>query len=487
MRRVDVTDIPELAALDRFLQWDLATVNPWGVPSVAAAGSRLLLERGEIWTSTTVGFQAKVRNIRVNPRVALLRHCLGEPAVLLRGEAEVVEGDGTDNLVALFRLMGDRDGARPRFYESATNPGWRRLYQEYWRRILIRVRIVEIGIFNPHGLSQYRIADWAAPNASRARRGPSPPPGADSGLGPLDPRGRHMIQDGVPVIMAVAEGPMSAPLIVPVRARQDGRGRIFVHEQPALPGRAFQRASLVVRVLDDTYELARMVAWIGDLAAGIGWREFRPRSAYGFAKPPGWIPDMAAGLAANLAARRQPASRRVSPPELLPAATEAGLRRSAPLHLPDGTWRALEDLFSSCNAIIPWYATQAILTRDRHLRADLNYLANRADLERDWAQSLLIRGGRRVSAPTLARGVVAMAPRASDPRTEALRRDRLLERTRQILRRELPEPLRPAVLTRLRSGPSTAAPISRDLAILEVARSAMGSAAAALDRLVSRG
>jgi hypothetical protein len=94
-----------LAQLDRFLQWDLVTVTPWGAPSISPVGARVVPDEATIWTSTTVGYAAKLRNIRAQPRVALLRAHPDEPPMLLRGEARIVGGDGTANLAQLFRLM----------------------------------------------------------------------------------------------------------------------------------------------------------------------------------------------------------------------------------------------------------------------------------------------------------------------------------------------------------------------------------------------
>ena len=38
--------LSRLEGLDRFLQWDLVTLNPWGTPVWAAVGARLLPDRG---------------------------------------------------------------------------------------------------------------------------------------------------------------------------------------------------------------------------------------------------------------------------------------------------------------------------------------------------------------------------------------------------------------------------------------------------------
>ncbi|MGC1194510.1 MAG: pyridoxamine 5'-phosphate oxidase family protein, partial [Candidatus Dormiibacterota bacterium] len=139
------------SGLDRFLQWDLVTVTPWGAPSISPVGARLVPEEATVWTSTTVGYAAKLRNIRAHPRVALMRANAEEPPVLVRGEARVVGGDGTLNLAQLFRLMGGAGGVRRFFATSATDPFWSRLYSSYWHRFLIAVRIVEISTMGPNG------------------------------------------------------------------------------------------------------------------------------------------------------------------------------------------------------------------------------------------------------------------------------------------------------------------------------------------------
>lgn len=485
MRRADLADIQELAALDRFLQWDLATLNPWGVPSLAATGARLLPAAGEIWTSTTVGFQAKVRNIRLHPRVALLRHDGSGRSVLLRGEAEVVEGDGTANLTALFELMGGPAGARPRFYESTVDSHWRRLYREYWHRILIRVRVVEVGLFSLDGLSLYRVGEWGDSAPRAPRRAPAAQ-GNSTPLGSLDLRGRQMLQDKVPAVLAVPDGPLETPLLLPVQVTQDRLGRFLIREHPGLAGRAFPRASLAVRVLDDTYELVREVAWIGRLQPGEGWREFLPRSVYGFTKPPGLVPDLAAGLAALAAARRRTDGAHVTVPDVEPAARRAGLTSAGPLRLSGAAWEALGELFSGSNASAPWYASWAMLARDPRTRVRLNYLANRSELERDWAQSLLIRGCRGVSPARLAMAALRMRPRSRDLKAESRRHDRILERSRQVLRRELPGPLRAEVFGPLRAASPAHPSISFEHAALDAARTTAVAGAAVLDRLLRR-
>ena len=484
MRSAELADIPELARLDRFLQWDLATVNPWGVPVLAATGARLLPASGEIWTSTTVGFQAKVRNIRRHPKVALLRYEPEHRPVLVRGEAEVLEGDGTTNLTTLFELMSGPEGARPLFYDSASDLRWRGLYRQYWRRILIRVRVVEVGVFGPDGLELRRVSSWG-PGSGASRRGPASH--RDFQPGALDRRGRQMLLDGVPSVLAVPSGGQGAPLVYPAQVRQDRAGRILVRDQPGLPAGAVPRTSLAVRVLDDTYELARQVGWIGRLEPGTGWRVLVPRSTYGFTKPPGWIPDLAAGVAARAAAGREIRSGRVSTPEVGSAARRAGLTRAAPLTLSARAWAALEELFSATNAIAPWYSAWAVLAPDPALRAQLTYLANRFELERDWTQALLIRGERRVPGHRLAGAAVRLHPRSLDLNSESRRHDRLLERSRRVLRRELPDDLRVAVVKPLRGPVAGQRGLPLDRAAREAVRSAAFSGAAALDRLMRRG
>ncbi|MHB8394670.1 MAG: pyridoxamine 5'-phosphate oxidase family protein [Candidatus Dormibacteria bacterium] len=482
MPRANLSDFVEFAGLDRFLQWDLVTVNPWGVPSVAAVGARVKVAENAIWTSTTVGYAAKVRNLRLNPRVTMLRSHGDLTAIVLRGEATVEEGGGTENLAHLFELMQGPEGVRPFFADTTTNPGWRWLYREYWRRILIRIRIVEVEITDGESTRKAKVDSWARP----ARAGDHPRargvPRRRLALGTLDARGRQMIADKLPAVLAVGEVDQRAPLVLPVEARQDRAGRLLVRAAVLAPGE-FRKASLAVRVIDDSFELARTVAWVGTISPGAGWREFQPRSVYGFTKPPGWLPDLAAGLAAAVMSAKTGASRSVSAPSIQAASRRALAVPAEPLRLSRRAWNALEVLFSSCNATAPVYAGLAVVASAPSIRSRLSYLHHRAEMERDWAHALLIHGRRQISPLDLVRGAIRMRPQALDPLAEAVRQDLILERSRSVLRVELPEPLRSGITRELsRENPSPAPP-RRDRSGLAAISSLATSASAAVDRL----
>jgi hypothetical protein len=485
MRSADLSGIPELEGLDQFLQWDLVTLNPWGVPVVAPVGARLVPGAAEIWTSTTVGYQAKVRNMTANPGVAMLRFAPGEPSVLVRGEASIIAGDGTANLGSLFRLMQGSSDLGPRFRRTMRDPLWALLYREYWHRILIRIRILEVEVVGGRGTSRHRIGEWRIPRPQR----PRPAPGSRSsqtphGLGRLDPRGRQMLHDGLPAILAVPDRLGRAPLALPARVRQDRGGRIFVHDDAALPVGGVARASLAVRALDDSFEMAQMVAWIGRLERGQTWREFVPRSSYGFAKPPGLLPDFAAGLAATLAARGPRPGPVTTAPRVAEAVAGSGLGDvSSALQLPETAWKSLERIFAFTNAAAPWYAAEALLTQDPETRGYLTYLAERAERERDWAHSLLLRGGRSVSPLTVGRGAIRARPRSLKPHAEAQRQDQILEVERESVRQELPPRLRGSVPRRLGSGPVPGIAVSSRRAGLGAAWEVATSLAALVDRI----
>lgn len=485
MRNADLSGIPELDGLDQFLQWDLVTLNPWGVPVVAPVGARLTPASAEIWTSTTVGYQAKVRNIAANPGVALLRLAPGEPTVLVRGEASILDGDGTSNLDGLFRLMRGSNRLGPRFSKTMRDPFWSLLYREYWHRVLIRVRIVEVEVLAPRGPSRHRIGEWRIPRFQRRRSAPASPNLLNPPrLGRLDLRGRQMLHDGVPAILAVTDRVGRAPLVVPARVRQDRKGRLLVHDEVSLPVGKVVRASLAVRALDDSFEMAQMAAWIGRLDRGQTWREFTPRSAYGFTKPPGLLPDLAAGLVATVAARRPRRGPATSAPRVREAVTTSGLGEvSAPLQLKETAWQALETIFACTNAGAPGFAAAALVTRDPQARSHLAYLAKRAERERDWAHSLLLRGGRSLSPVALGRGALLVRPRSSKPQVEAQRQDRLLEVEREILRHALPSHLRGSVPPRLGSRPFPETAVSSEEVGLGAAWELATSLAAAFDRL----
>ncbi|MHB1526289.1 MAG: pyridoxamine 5'-phosphate oxidase family protein [Candidatus Dormibacteria bacterium] len=481
MPEPDLSALAALGYLDRFLQWDLITLNPWGTPAVAPVGARLLPAEGTIWTSTTVGYAAKLRNLRIHPRVTLLRAPDGEAPRLLRGEAAIVPGDGTANLIRLFQLMGGPGGPREFFGVTAQSPFWRRLYREYWRRVLIRITVVEVGSMGPDGWAMQRLRPWRQPRqrqpaaATTVRRSPT-------SIGPLDLKGRQMLSDRLPTVLALAEVGGGAPLALPVAVRITAEGGVQVHAA-GLPPQRCAKASLAVRIFDDSFEFARMVGWIGTVAEGDDWRDFQPRSAYGLAKPPGFLPDLTAGLAAGLMSARSGGVEGVSLPVVELAAAGAPGQRAEALALPPRAWSALQRLFIQASALAPWYAGLASLSGDPKDRGWFSYLAQRAELERDWAQSLLVRGGRRVDLWSLGRGVLAALPNSRNVRREATKRDLAMEPSRSILRATLPPGLSSGLARPLRHSPHASSPLSGRPSLLGATLTAAGSAAAALDRM----
>ncbi len=473
--------LSHLEGLDRFLQWDLVTLNPWGTPVWAAVGARLLPDQGEIWTSTTVGFTSKVRNLTVHPRVAMMRWSPAGDPVVIRGEATVHSGDGTENLAQLFRLMGGPGAQREFFGISSEHPFWRRLYGEYWRRVLIRVRIVEVWrVAQGQGWDRRRVGRFTLP---RERRPPSPigPPRRRSYSGRLQLSGMQMLADGMPAALAVLDRSSRAPLALPVQARlRHGGVEVMVPEE--LGRGAEPRASLVTRVVDDSYEMARMVGWIGAVDGGEGWRRFNPRSVYGFVKPPGVVPDVAAGLVAALAAAGDRSE--VSRPRVRSSARQAGGETVPTLRLPLSIWASLERLFTAAAADAPWLSAAAALDRVADERFQLALLAQRATMERDFAHSLLVRGHRPLATRGLAGAARAARPSVRQPMVEARRR----ERVRQLLTAELLQSL-PAELTfGLPRTPGQDAGIAPDPGSLAgaVALSLAESAVAVVDRLLPR-
>ncbi len=215
---------PLRARLDRFTQWDLVTVTPWGAPVIAPVGARLVDADGILWTSTTVGFAAKLRNLEAHPRAAALLAVPGQPPVLVRGEATLHGGDGTQNLRRLFALMEGPGGTRPFFGTTATDPRWRWLYRAYWHRVLIGLRVVELWTTAAGASRRHRLGRWSrsatTPPSAPARRAHRPAALREA----VDRRGRGLLEDGLPVALAWVEGPDAAPFAWPaaVRPRRDG-------------------------------------------------------------------------------------------------------------------------------------------------------------------------------------------------------------------------------------------------------------------------
>lgn len=413
MPEADPRVAPLFAGVDRFLQWDLVTVTPWGAPSISPVGARLVPEEATIWTSTTVGYAAKVRNIRRQPRVALMRSYPGQPALLIRGEARVVAGDGTANLAQLFQLMGGAGGARRFFATSAADPFWSRLYRAYWRRFLIAVRIVDISTLGEGGWERLPVAAWSSAKAVSPRplrRSPGP-----RRLNLLDPLGRALLEAGTPAAFATVRRRGSCPSIWPVSASIGAGGTISIEAGVPLPGGRLPHSSLAVRMIDDSFEVARMAAWIGTLEPGQGTRLLLPRARYGFAKPQGVLGDLAAGTAALAQSALQPQATQVSSPDLA-RALELGRGQPAPrLELTDAVWSLVEQLFARRNAAAAGYAALAALVPNSPLHEWLGLLAERAQLDRDWAQALLTRGAQRVGAVQLALGALALRPDPAAP------------------------------------------------------------------------
>lgn len=428
------------ASLDRFLQWDLITVSPWGAPSISPVGARLVPSEATIWTSTTVGYAAKLRNIRAHPRVAMLRVASDEPPLLVRGEARIVSGDGTANLAKLFQLMGGAGGSRRFFATSATDPFWSRLYRAYWQRVLLAVRIVEVASLGAAGWEPLRIASWSAPQVT----GPRPPrrqSRAASDL--LDSRGRAMLESGTPVALATVRTDGSAPWAWPVSARPEQSGALRVEADFPLPVGRLPHSTLATRVIDDTFEVARVAGWIGTMTAGEGPRTLLPRATYGFTKPPGVVGDVGAGVAALLRVATLSHPAEVNPPDLAHAARLGGGATVPRLELPERVWSHLEQLFARRNAAAPWYAGMGALTSDRSQRVALTQLAAKAELERDWAHALLARGSRRVGAAQLTAGAIAFRPNLSSWRRTAAREEGQVRHLLERLAQELPHGLAP--------------------------------------------
>ncbi|HUY57594.1 MAG TPA: pyridoxamine 5'-phosphate oxidase family protein [Candidatus Micrarchaeaceae archaeon] len=475
-------------SLDQFLQWDLVTVTPWGAPAISPVGARLITEEAAIWTSTTVGYATKIRNIRAHPRVALMRVHPNQPSVMVRGEANVVAGDGTRNLAQLFRLMGGAGGTRRFFATTASDPFWSRLYRSYWQRFLIVVRIVEISSLGPDGWETTKVASWSPTQAAtppRAVRGRSQPHRG----GQLDTRGRAMIVAGTPAALATVRREGAAPMIWPVQATPELGGELRVEAAFPLPPGRLRHSSLAVRVIDDSFEVAQTVGWIGTLEPGDGPRLLRPRLTYGFAKPPGVVGDLAAGLAALVGSASQPHPCTVSSPDLARAVELAGSAIAPQLELPEPTWRLLEQIFARRNAAGPWYAAMAAVVPNQARQRSLTILAERAQMERDWALGLLTRGARRVGAMSLAAAVLSMRPNPTSPESTAAREEAQIGRMLSRVAPQLPPrvagpPARiPGVFARR---PGREIVRSPDRGLSGAALAAAAAAAAALDRWTPR-
>ncbi len=473
-----VADMSAAAPSDRFQQWDLITVTPWGAPVFTPVGARYLPGERTLWTSTTVGYPAKLRNIRANPRVSALRQAPGEALWLARGWAEIIEGDGTANLTQLFQLMEGPGTVRPFFGATAQHPLWRPLYRAYWRRVLICVHVVELLELEGGAWTTHTAGDWPPvaltppPAAAPRRREPMR----------LDRWGETLIDARQPAALAAVLEPGQAPQAWPVEVTHSGPGRLKVRGA-CLPAAGMAHASLAVRVVDDSFEMARMVGWIGALQSGDGARRFTARSAYGFRKPPGLVADLAAGVATTVQAAVS-ADAQVSPPDPERAAAVQPSTIRTPPELPPAAWRLVKEIFARRNAVAAWYSASAVLHRDPQERARLERLARWSELERDWAQRLLLEGGRPVGPVRLLRAAAGL-PLPPGPEGALRRREKELRQLRSQLRRWL-SPQQLALAPRPLGKFTHDLPLDRADAAREALSIALGWVAAAADRLLGR-
>ncbi|HVA20608.1 MAG TPA: pyridoxamine 5'-phosphate oxidase family protein [Candidatus Micrarchaeia archaeon] len=405
-----------LRALDRFLQWDLVTVTPWGAPVVSPVGARLDPATATLWTSTATGVGRKLRNLTAHPRAAALFARPGEPTLLLRGAAHLHAGDGTQLLAQLFRLMGGAGGARAFYATTAADPAWRWLYRAYWRRCLIELRVCEAWTQSGGTVLVHPVRRWPRPGGAGSRPAPPPaPPGrarpiAVRGGGDLERRGRALLAAGYPTVVAHSRAPGEAPVAWPARA-QATTGGFTVGPLPSAvdPGRAGSiRAGLAVHIVDDAFETAEAVGWIGTLGrdpsapADPSRRRFRPRRTYGFVKPPGRAIDAAAGLltwigAALAGPAEVPGPGPVSAPDVALAARAAGGRAPTPPDWPEAVWPRIEGLFlDSAGDVLALGACAALAPAE--VRAGVLGALDRAQRRRDAAHGLLLRGERSVPA-----------------------------------------------------------------------------------------
>ena len=157
--------------------------------------------------------------------------------------------------------------------------------------------------------------------------------------------------------------------------------------------------------------------------------------------------------------------------------------------LPRSAWSLLEQLFARRNAAAPWYAGMAAVVSDRRLQRSLTFLAERAQLERNWVHGLLTRGSRRVGAARLAAGAIALRPNPAAPEATAAREEAQVSR---LLNRLVPQlPVGVGGPPRRADGPSQSEPdpggrVSKARGVADATLAAATSLAAAVDRWQER-
>lgn len=139
--------LPEwvLDSIGAYTTGELTTAAKSGYPSTFPVAVAFDRATGQLVTTTSAGFPAKVSNIRRNSRVGLFLGYevssadRGAGAVHIQGQAAIEDDSFEMNLMSLARYPSLTE-IQPGLKRRMRNPLWRKLYQGYMTRIIITIR-----------------------------------------------------------------------------------------------------------------------------------------------------------------------------------------------------------------------------------------------------------------------------------------------------------------------------------------------------------
>lgn len=138
-------NLPEwvIDSIGAYTTGELTTAAKSGYPSTFPVAVAFDRAAGQLVTTTSVGFPAKVANIRRNAQVGIflgyeISVRPGTGAVHVQGRAAVNDESFEMNLMSLARYPSLTE-IQPGLKRRMQNPRWRKLYQGYMTRVIITI------------------------------------------------------------------------------------------------------------------------------------------------------------------------------------------------------------------------------------------------------------------------------------------------------------------------------------------------------------
>lgn len=139
-------NLPEwvVASIGAYTTGELTTAAKSGYPSTFPVAVAFDRPAGQLITTTSVGFPAKVANIRRDARIGIFlgyevsSSDPGAGAVHVQGRATVDDESFEMNLMSLARYPSLTE-IQPGLKRRMRNPRWRKLYQGYMTRAIITI------------------------------------------------------------------------------------------------------------------------------------------------------------------------------------------------------------------------------------------------------------------------------------------------------------------------------------------------------------